>query len=72
MWTRVEAGRPGRKIWSAQGTSDLKREMGDGEKLTDSVYTLDVLPKGNDANQQEWGGRGRQPVWLPGGYPCLQ
>lgn len=49
----------------ARGTGDLKREKGDGEKLTDSVYVLDVLPKGNDADQQELGRERQAPGVAP-------
>lgn len=45
----------------AQEVGDLKREKGDGERLTGSVYILDGLPKGQDANQQAWVGKGRHP-----------
>lgn len=35
----------------AQEIGDLKCKKGDGERLTGSVYILDGLPKGQDANQ---------------------
>lgn len=49
----------------AQEIGDLKHEKGDGERLTGSVYVLDGLPKGQDANQQAWGRERQAPAAAP-------